>query len=73
MTGGHVIFGGVRRGRTIIYAAPVSLDRPPTRLGGAHAFVPSSTAGRVWLAGRGVVHVGHLAALTTHMVGKAER
>jgi hypothetical protein len=51
VTGGHVVFGGVRRGRTVVYSAPVSLDRPPTRLGAAHAFVPSSTAGRVWLAG----------------------
>jgi hypothetical protein len=51
VTGGHVIFGGVRRGRTVVYSAPVSLDRAPTRLGGAHAFVPSATEGRVWLAG----------------------
>ena len=51
VTGGHVIFGGLRRGRTIVYSAPVSLDRAPTRLGGAHAFVPSATDGRVWLAG----------------------
>ena len=51
VTGGHVIFGGVRGGNTVVFSAPISLDRPPKRLGGAHAFVPSATPGRVWLAG----------------------
>jgi hypothetical protein len=51
VTGGHVVFAGVRRGRTVVYSAPVSLDRAPSRLGAAHAFVPSATEGRVWLAG----------------------
>jgi hypothetical protein len=51
VTDGHVIFAGVRRSRTVVYSAPVTLDRAPTRLGTAHAFVPSATAGRVWLAG----------------------
>jgi hypothetical protein len=51
VTAGHVIFAGVRDGRTVVFSAPVSLDRPPTRLGSAHIFVPSATEGRVWLAG----------------------
>jgi hypothetical protein len=51
VSGGHVIFAGVRGGRTVVFSAPVSLDRPPTRLGTAHAFVPSATEGSVWLAG----------------------
>jgi hypothetical protein len=51
VTGGHVVFAGVRDGRTIVFSAPVTLDRAPTRLGGAHIFVPSATEGRVWLAG----------------------
>jgi hypothetical protein len=51
VTGGHVIFGGVRGGNTVVFSAPISLDRAPKRLGGAHAFVPSATPGRVWLAG----------------------
>ena len=51
VTGGHVIFAGVREGQTVVYSAPVSLDRAPRRLGAAHAFVPSATEGRVWLAG----------------------
>ena len=51
VTAGHVVFAGVKRGRTTVFAAPVSLDRPPVRLGAAHAFVPSATEGRVWLAG----------------------
>jgi hypothetical protein len=51
VTGGHVVFAGVRDGRTVVYSAPVSLDRAPTRLGAAHAFVRSATDGRVWLAG----------------------
>jgi hypothetical protein len=51
VTGGHLVFAGVNRGRTIVFSAPVTLDRPPTPLGAAHAFVPSATPGRVWLAG----------------------
>jgi hypothetical protein len=51
VTGGRVIFAGFRRGRTIVFSAPLSLDRRPTRLGIAHNFVPSATEGRVWLAG----------------------
>jgi hypothetical protein len=51
VTAGHVVFAGVRRGRTVVYSVPVSLDRAPSRLGAAHAFVPSATEGRVWLAG----------------------
>ena len=51
VTAGHVVFAGVKRGRTTVFAAPVALDRPPVRLGAAHAFVPSATEGRVWLAG----------------------
>jgi hypothetical protein len=46
-----VVFAGLRRGRSVVYSAPVSLDRAPRRLGRAHAFVPSATEGRVWLAG----------------------
>ncbi len=51
VTGGHVIFAGIRRGRTVVFAAPVTLERRPTRLGTAHAYLPSATPGRVWLAG----------------------
>jgi hypothetical protein len=51
VTGGHVVFAGVRGDRTVVFSAPVSLDRPPRRLGSAHAFVASATEGRVWLAG----------------------
>ena len=51
ITAGHVVFAGVKRGRTTVFAVRVSLDRPPVRLGAAHAFVPSATEGRVWLAG----------------------
>jgi hypothetical protein len=51
VTGGHVVFSGLRRGRTTVFAAPLALDRPPVRLGAAHAYVPSATEGRVWLAG----------------------
>ena len=50
---GRVVFAGVRKGRTTVFSAPVALDRPPIRLGSAHAFVPSATEGRVWLAGLG--------------------
>jgi hypothetical protein len=51
VTGGHVVFAGVRNARTVVFSAPVALDRRPTRLGTAHVFVPSATEGRVWLAG----------------------
>ena len=51
VTGGHVVFAGLRGDRTTVYAAPLALDRPPVRLGAAHAYVPSATEGRVWLAG----------------------
>jgi hypothetical protein len=51
VSGGRLIFGGVRRGRTVVYSTPATLDRPPTRLGATHAFVRSATEGRVWLAG----------------------
>ena len=51
VTGGHVVFSGVVRGRTTVFSVPISLDRRPTRLGTAHAYVPSATDGRVWLAG----------------------
>ncbi|MGH2804433.1 MAG: hypothetical protein ACRDL4_15490 [Thermoleophilaceae bacterium] len=51
VTGGHVFFAGVRKGGTVVYSTPVSLDQAPTRIGAAHVFVPSATKGRVWLAG----------------------
>jgi hypothetical protein len=52
VSGDRVVFAGVGGGgRTTVFSAPVSLDRAPKRLGRAHAFVPSATAGRVWLAG----------------------
>lgn len=51
VTGGHVVFAGMSKGRTTVFSAPVKLDGPPVRLGNAHAFVPSATPGRVWLAG----------------------
>jgi hypothetical protein len=50
-TGGHVVVAGVVESRTVVFSVPLSLDRPPRRLGSAHAFVPSATDGRVWLAG----------------------
>jgi hypothetical protein len=50
-TGGHVIFAGLRRRWTVVYSLPLSLEGRLRRLGRAHAFVPSATAGRVWLAG----------------------
>jgi hypothetical protein len=50
-TGGHIVFAGVIDTRTVVFSVPLSLDRPPRRLGSAHAFVPSATDGRVWLAG----------------------
>ena len=51
ITGGHVVFAGMSKGRTTVFSVPVALDGPPVRLGAAHAFVPSVTPGRVWLAG----------------------
>jgi hypothetical protein len=50
-TGGHIIVAGVIESRTVVFSVPLSLDRPPRRLGSAHAFAPSATEGRVWLAG----------------------
>ncbi len=54
VTGGHVVFAGLQRGRTTVFAVPLALDRRPARLGAAHAYVPSATDGRVWLAGVGL-------------------
>jgi hypothetical protein len=51
VTAGHVVFAGLRKGRTTVYSMPLALDRSPVRLGTAHVFVPSATTGRVWLAG----------------------
>jgi hypothetical protein len=51
LSGDRVVFAGVRRRRTTVFSVPVTLDRPPKLLGAAHAFVPSATDGRVWLAG----------------------
>jgi hypothetical protein len=51
VTGGNVVFAGLQRGRTTVFAIPLAFDRPPVRLGTAHAYVPSATDGRVWLAG----------------------
>jgi hypothetical protein len=34
-----------------VLSLPLSLDGAPTHLGTAHSYVPSATAGRVWLAG----------------------
>jgi hypothetical protein len=51
VTAEHLVFAGVRDGVTVVLSVPVTLDEPPTRLGAAHAFVPSATPGRVWLAG----------------------
>ncbi len=50
-TAGHIVFAGLIDTRTVVFSVPLSLDRPPRRLGSAHAFVPSATEGRVWLAG----------------------
>jgi hypothetical protein len=50
-TAGHIVFAGFVDTRTVVFSIPLSLDRPPRRLGSAHAFVPSATEGRVWLAG----------------------
>ena len=51
VTGGHVVFAEVRKQKTIVFSVPITLDQPPRRLGSAHAFFPSATDGRVWLAG----------------------
>jgi hypothetical protein len=51
IVGGRVVFAGIRRGRTDVLSLPLSLDGAPRYLGSAHSFVPSVTAGRVWLAG----------------------
>jgi hypothetical protein len=51
VTGGHVVFSGLIEGGTTVFSIPLALDRRPRRLGTAHAFVPSATDGRVWLAG----------------------
>jgi hypothetical protein len=50
-TAGYIVFAGLIDTRTVVFSVPLSLDRPPRRLGSAHAFVPSATEGRVWLAG----------------------
>jgi hypothetical protein len=51
VTGGHIVFSGIVRRITTVFSIPLSLDRRPVRLGGAHLFVPSATEGRVWLVG----------------------
>lgn len=51
LTGGHVVFAELRKGRTIVYSVPAELDERPRRLGTAHSFVPSATDGRIWMAG----------------------
>ena len=51
VTGGHIVFTGVVKGLTTAFAVPLTLDRPPKRLGAGHLFVPSATDGRVWIAG----------------------
>jgi hypothetical protein len=51
VTGGHLVFGGYRGQRTVVYSVPVTLDEPPRELGTAHQFVRSATEGRVWLVG----------------------
>jgi hypothetical protein len=68
VSGGRVVFAGVDGGRTTVFSAPLSLERAPKRLGAAHAFVPSATDGRLWLAGvdcRGRAMVG-VRELTVH-------
>lgn len=62
VTGGHIVVSAVIKGSTTVFSIPLALDRRPTRLGTAHAFVRSPTDGRVWLAGtdcdrRGMVGV----------------
>jgi hypothetical protein len=51
VTGGHIVFSGVVKSWTTVFSIPLTLDRRARRLGTAHAFVPSATDGRVWLAG----------------------
>jgi hypothetical protein len=51
VTGGHIVFSGVVKGWTTVFSIPLTLDRRARRLGVAHAVVPSTTDGRVWLAG----------------------
>jgi len=51
VTGGHVVFAGVRNDHTVVFSVPVTLERRPRLLGRAHAFAPSATEGRVWLVG----------------------
>jgi len=51
VTGGHVVFAGVRNDHTVVFSVPMTLERRPTLLGRAHAFAPSATEGRVWLVG----------------------
>jgi hypothetical protein len=51
VAGDSVVFAGVRRRRTVVFSAPLTLGRPPRLLGAAHAFAASATPGRVWLAG----------------------
>jgi hypothetical protein len=51
VTGGHLVFGGYRGRRTVVYSVPVTLDERPRELGVAHQFVRSVTEGRIWLVG----------------------
>jgi hypothetical protein len=51
VTGGHIVFSAVLKGRTTVFSVPLALDRRPRRLGAAHMFVASATEGRVWLTG----------------------
>jgi hypothetical protein len=51
VTGGHVVFAGYRKQRTVVYSVPLDLEQPARELGTAHVFVRSATEGRVWLAG----------------------
>jgi hypothetical protein len=51
VTGGHVVFAGFRKRRTVVYSVPVGLDERPGALGTAHQFVRSATDGRIWLVG----------------------
>ena len=37
---GHVVFAGAQEGPDDVFSAPLSLDRPPIRLGSAHALRP---------------------------------
>jgi hypothetical protein len=51
VTGGHIVFSGVVKGKTTVFSVPLALDRAPRRLGAAHMFAASATDGRVWLTG----------------------